>query len=214
MNYNDFRKKFQSLPIFTSKDVVRLQPDKQAVRNQINRWQAKGLLIQLKRGLYAFDEIDRKVDLNLHFIANNLYAPSYISLESALNFYGLIPEKAVDLTSVTTKKTAIFKNKLGVFIYQHIKPNALRGFRQVKDNSGYTFFIAEPEKAIVDFFYLNLSRFKPKDRDIFEVSYRFQNIEGLKVLKILEYANLFNNLKLLKVCQNFCRFIKKEAKND
>jgi predicted transcriptional regulator of viral defense system len=211
MNYTDFRNKFQHLPIIASKDVVRLEKGKQAMRNQFNRWQNKGLLIQLKRGLYALNENDRKVGLNFHSIANNLYAPSYISLETALNFYGLIPERTVDLTSVTTKKTAIFKNKLGTFIYQHIKPGVFRGFKEVKDNSGYSFFIAEPEKAVVDFLYLNLSKFKTEDQDIFEISYRFQNVEGLKALRILEQADLFNNSKLVKVCQNFCKFIKEGA---
>lgn len=68
-----------------------------------------------------------------------------------MNFYGLIPEGVADMTAVTTRKTMRFENTLGRFIYQHIKPAAFRGFRTMGSGPN-AFFMAEPEKAVVDFY--------------------------------------------------------------
>ncbi len=215
MDYNTFKKEFIRLPVIRTGDILASEREKRAGRqalfNQIARWQKKGLIVKLRRGVYVLNENDRKIDPEKPFIANQLYTPSYVSLEYALSFYELIPEMVSDVTSITTKKTASFENKLGKFIYQHIRPRAFRGFKLAKVASGASYFLAEPEKAIVDFIYLNLHLFKPGDRDIFEQSYRFQNLEILKLKKIKEMARLFDNHKLLKVMQTFCEFARAQG---
>ena len=135
--------------------------------------------------------------------------PSYVSLEYALNFYGLIPEHVLDVTSVTSRKTARFVNELGTFIYQHIKVNAFRGFKAIRDDYKLTYFIAEPEKAVIDFLYLNLDKIKESDKDIFEESFRFQNVETLSQEKIICLSKLFGNDKLITISRLFCEFIRK-----
>ena len=100
---------------------------------------------------------------------------------------------------------------LGTFIYQHIRPQAFRGVKAVKDECGLTFFIAEPEKAVVDFLYLNLKKIPAGSKDIFKESFRFQNLDSLKTRRIIQLAELFNNYKLMKVVMNFCEFAKKEG---
>ncbi len=210
MNYTQFKNKFQELPIIASKDVLRMAKDGQAIRNQLNRWHKKGLIIKLKRGTYLFNKTDRKTNPSLIFVANQLYAPSYVSLEFALNHYDLIPEKVVDVTSVSTRKTMRIKNELGVFIYQHIKPDAFRGFRLVRDERGMPLLLAEPEKAVVDFLYLNLNKFKVNAEEQFSSSYRFQNVDKLKQKRLLELAKVFHKSGLLRVTQSFCNFIKKQ----
>lgn len=212
MDYLGFKNKFQNIPIILSKDVVRLQKDSQNIRNQLNRWQSKGLIIKLKRGMYLLNKNDRKVSPSKHFIANQLYQPSYVSLEYALSFYGLIPERVSDVTSITTKKTNHFRNKLGVFIYQHIKPEAFKGFNILKEENGLSSFIAEPEKAIIDFLYLNLRKFRLDVKEILRSSYRFQNLEGLRQKKITDLAKAFNNHRLMEIARYFCEFIREEAK--
>lgn len=212
MNYTEFKNNFQHLPVIFSKDILMLlKEDRQAILNQLNRWQDKGLIVKLRRGGYLLNKNDRKINPSRQFIANQLYGPSYISLEYALNLYGLIPERVIDLTSVTTKKTMRFKNELGEFIYQHIKPAAFRGFKIVKDESLLSYFIAEPEKAVVDFLYLNLKEIPANSKDIFQESFRFQNVAGLKSERIIKSARLFNSRKLMKVAKNFCEFVKKEG---
>lgn len=212
MNYAGFKNKFKDMPVIFSRDLSgRAAKEAQLMRNQLNRWREKGLIIKLKRGAYILNELDRKISLSSQFIANQLYGPSYVSLEFALNLYGLIPERVSDITSVTTKKTMVIKNDLGVFIYQHIKPDAFRGFKALKEDSGTTVFIAEPEKAVVDFLYLNLNNMPVDNTAIFRDSYRFQNLEQLKAAKIMELSKLFNNSKLMKVARNFSEFIKEKA---
>ena len=212
MNYNHFKNKMQKLPVIFSRDAAGLEKDSQAMRNQLSRWRQRGLLIKLKRSLYLLNASDRKINPSKQFIANQLYSPSYVSLEYALNFYGLIPERVYDITSITTKKTTRFRNELGFFTYQHIKTEAFRGFIVAKDESNLPFFIAEPEKAVVDFLYLNLHKSNLVDKDIFEISYRFQNVEGLKPERISQLAILFHNAKLTKLSRIFCDFTKRKKR--
>lgn len=211
MNYITFKKTFGKLPIIQTRDILSLRKkDRQVVFNQLGRWQAKGLIIKLKRGIYMLNEDNRKIDPDKSFIANQLYTPSYVSLEYALSFHGLIPEAVFGITSVTTKKTVFFENILGKFSYQHIKPSAFRGFKISKTAWGGSYFLADPEKAIVDFIYLNLHLFKLGDKDIFKESYRLQNTEILKIKKLKEMASFFENSKLTKVIGSFCDFVKGE----
>lgn len=212
MNYTQFKNKLQEQPLIASKDVLRMDKHPQAMRNQLNRWQKKGLILKLKRGIYLFNKNDRKTNPSLIFVANQLYAPSYVSLEFALNYYDLIPERVVDVTSVSTKKTVRFKNELGVFIYQHIKPEAFKGFKLTKDERGLPLLLADPEKAVVDFLYLNLNRFKANPEEQFSLSYRFQNTEMLKQRRLLELAGAFKNQKLINLIKDFCKFMRNEAK--
>jgi len=210
MNFTEFKEKFQEMPFVSARMVMTFERDSQAMRNQLTRWQKKGLIIQLKRGIYALNKRDRKVNPSRIFLANQLLWPSYASLESALGYYSLIPEAVADITSVSTKKTSCFTNSIGRFIYQRVKPDAFRGYRSYKDEAGLECLIAEPEKAVVDFLYLNLRKFKAEAKAVFKESYRFQNMEGLKPKKIISWARLFKNSRLEAVAGEFCAFIKEE----
>ena len=209
MNYAEFKFKLQKMPLIVNQDLLGMAKDKQVMRNQLNRWHKKGLIIQLKRGMYQLNETDRKINPSLAFIANQLYGPSYISLEYALQMYDLIPEAVWTVTSVTTKKTMKIKNERGNFNYRHIKPQAFRGFKGVKDSAGFTYFIAEPAKAVVDFLYLRLDEILDSDKEVFEDSFRFQNLESVKAVRLRKLAALFDSKKLKKVVENFCDFLKK-----
>ena len=212
MDFAQFKHQCQNRLIILSRDIIHLVKDPQTLRNQLSRWQRKGLLIGLRKGMYLLNVQDRKTDVDPSVMANLLYEPSYISLEYALNFYGLIPERVMDFTSVTTRKTMRFKNECGHFIYQHIKPGAFRGFKKM--GKGWnSFFMAEPEKAVVDFLYLNLSQFKENTREILAQSYRFQNIEELNAKRLMELGKLFENKKLMRVLKEFVRWVK-EANSD
>jgi len=197
MRYSLFRQKYQDLPLIVTKDIT--MSNKQILFNQLKRWQGKGLVIKLKRGVYLLNKDDCKVNPSRQYIAKELYAPSYISLEYALSFYGLIPERIPQVTSVTTKKTTEFQNELGVFSYQRIKPQVFRAYRMVKDENGLEYFMAEPEKAVLDFIYLNLRKFDIMDKDIFKESYRFQNTETLNGYRMMELSKLYKSEKLTQL---------------
>jgi predicted transcriptional regulator of viral defense system len=91
--------------------------------------------------------------------ANKIYKPSYISLQYALAFYGMIPETVVQLTCVTSLKTASFENGWGQFVYQNLKPSLFFGYApypiEHPSANGQYFLMATPEKALLDFLYLN-----------------------------------------------------------
>ncbi|MDR3243913.1 MAG: hypothetical protein LBT79_04110 [Elusimicrobiota bacterium] len=209
MNFNDFKQEFSHLPIINSMDIVK-RGNFQTMFNQINNWQKKGLLIQLRRGLYLLNQNDRKITATNYFLSNQIYSPSYISLESALSLYEIIPETPSVITAVSSKKTKLIKNEAGIFSYQHIKQSAYRGFIEQKDINNFNCFIAQPEKAVLDFIYFNLARFKTDDIDIFETSYRFQNLDSLNINKLKNYLTFFDNQKLNAVVKNLCDIIKKE----
>lgn len=209
MVFNVFKRMYQNQPFILSRDLTAEGKDPQALRNQLTRWQKKGLIVALRKGVYLLNTSDRRVNVDPAMIANILYTPSYLSLEYALSSYGLIPERVRGLTSVTTLKTKRFQNEMGTFIYQHIKPEAFRGFQKMGASNGY--FMAEPEKAVADFLYFNLSRFRGNPREVLEHSYRFQNIEEINPLKLMAYGKLFKTKKLNRVVKALCAWIK-EAK--
>ena len=145
MDYTTFKNRFSGLPVILSKDVTeRMGGEKsrsasggrQELRNQLSRWQKRGLIVKLKKGMYLLNENDRKVNPSKLFVANQIYTPSCVSLEYALGFYGLIPERVVEVTSITTKKTLRITNPVGRFSYQHVTTSAFRGFKITKDENG------------------------------------------------------------------------------
>lgn len=209
MTYREFRKKVDKLPVIPISQLSFLEKNKQVLRNQAFRWEKQGLILRLRKGLFVLNENDRKINPSKVFIANQLYASSYISTEYALGFYNLIPEKVADVTSVTSRKTYKFTNVFGVFVYQHISPKAFKGFIILKDENNYPFFIAYPEKAIVDYIYLNLSAFNKNDIKVFSDSLRLQNLEQLNKHKLMIFTDDFNNEKLKKIITNLCKVIRK-----
>jgi predicted transcriptional regulator of viral defense system len=211
MKFNEFKRKIKQLPVFSSSDAVRLSVNRQAMRNQLNRWRTRGLIIELKRGFYAFSPDEQASTVSPWYVAGRLYSPSYVSLETALGFYGLIPERVTTVTSISTKKTKKFINPLGAFIYQHLKPSCFRGFK-AREEEGLSYFIAEPEKAVVDFLYLNLDKFKKQPIETLVDSYRFQNVDSLKSGKIRMFCRLFANKSLTDVCDKLCNLIKQEQR--
>lgn len=210
MTYTKFKNIFGEFPLISTSHIFNVATKPQSLRRQMNRWQKKGMIFKLKRGLYIFNERDRKIHPSRIFLANSLYSPSYVSTEYALGYYDLIPEKVEDVTSITTKKTAKFTNAFGAFLYQHLKTNLFFGFTEIEDENGLPVFIAEPEKAMLDFIYLNFRYFKDKGKDIFNLSYRFQNLEILKKRKLMDFAKKYRNKGIVDVVSNLLDFMKKE----
>jgi len=151
MNYLTFRKQMFDLGCFSVHQVYAWQPNFD--RNNFMHWIKRGLLIRLRQGYYAFPEYLSKPDFTLYF-ANRMYRPSYVSLHSALAFYGMIPEAVVQITSVTTLKTANFKNAFGEFSYKSIRDELMFGYDLKPIADGRTLQLAKPEKALLDLLYL------------------------------------------------------------
>lgn len=106
-------------------------------------------LIHLRRGLYLLSEKTRRHPLNLFSLAQKIYGPSYISMESALSYHGWIPESVPTIISVSSKRSRNFDTPVGRFEFRHVSSDPLlAGVRNI--NEGGTFFLATPWKAIAD----------------------------------------------------------------
>ena len=125
MTFLEFKNQLFDLACFNIYQVYAWQSDFD--RNSLTRWVKKGYLIRLRQGYFAFSEYKSKPDYFLYF-ANRIYRPSYISLHTALSFYGMIPEAVVQITSVTTLKTASFVNDFGEYSYKNVKENLMFGY--------------------------------------------------------------------------------------
>lgn len=202
MKFKEFKDKVRDLPLFGGDIAKLLSADPQALRNQLLRWKKQGLIVMLKKGLYALSQSERAIRISKELVADSLYKPSYISLETALSRYKMIPEKIIPVTSVTSRKTKTFQNGEGLFIYRHLKKNAFFGFKLLHDDSGFPYFMAEPEKALLDYLYLNLGSIEADDKDYYRKSLRLQNRSILNRKKIISYAGRYGTKKLMDVLEH------------
>jgi predicted transcriptional regulator of viral defense system len=114
-------------------------------KDKIARLAQSGALTRLKKGLYI-----QKGNFSRELIANRLYGPSYVSLEAALSYYGIIPERVYMVRSMTVKRAKRYDTPYGRFEYVHAKPSYFSlGIRQ-QTTGGVSFLIASPEKALCD----------------------------------------------------------------
>ncbi len=151
MNWNHFRQEMFDLGCFSIHEIYAWDPGFD--RNNFVRWTQKGYLVRLRRGIYAFADYKGMPEMATYF-ASRMYRPSYISLHSALSFYGLIPESVVQLTSVTSLKTAVFKNDFGEYSYKSVRKDLMFGYEPRRLANGRTTAYATLEKALLDLLYL------------------------------------------------------------
>lgn len=198
-----FKEQLKDYVAFSLRDIRKI--DAGFDLRRLNEWQAKGYIKMIRRGYYSFStaEINEFV---LFTMANKIYAPSYISLAMALSYYHLIPESVYGITSVATRKTNHFQTDYGEFIYRHIKPQLMFGYKLV-GYKGQTFKIAEVEKAILDYFYLNPHLNTQDDFDGLRFNGEEFNRQADKD-RIRNYLSAFGNKSLNKRVDNFLKYIK------
>ena len=151
MRYQELYSNFRQTPVFSLNDIRNI--DHNFYRPRLNEWQEKGYIRKIIRGYYSFPE-NMQSESSLFEIANRIYSPSYVSCETALAYYGLIPEGVYQMTSVTTLKSYLFRTAAGSFRYRSIDPRLFFGYEPVRKN-GDIFKIALPEKAVLDLLHYN-----------------------------------------------------------
>lgn len=158
MTFNELKNQAKDYPLFRLEDVFKWFPKvkRSTTLNQLNFWLKKGYLEKIRRGVYKLSDFGIN---DVFVLANFIYPPSYISLESALNYYSIIPDVPFGNTSVAIKKTKEFKTKnYGVFYYSHLKPDLFFGYKTILVKKNYSYNIALPEKALFDFLYLRAKK--------------------------------------------------------
>ena len=192
ISYLAFRERFIKYGCFSTNQVKVWQNDFET--NNFTRWCQKKLLIRLRRGWYAFPECLQIPDF-ARYIAGRIYKPSYISLHTALSFYGMIPEGVVSVNSVSTLKTLSFSNDFGDYTYQSIKPSLFFGFELKKMNDGRSIPFATPEKALLDLLYLYPIYKTEEDMAELRLDEDFMR-EDLNTGRLYEYLAKFDNKAL------------------
>lgn len=159
----------------------------------ISRNARSGLFVKLRSNAYTLKDSH----VPAYVVANKLYQPSYVSLETALAHYGLIPETVYATTSVTPKPTREFTTPRGTFTYQRIKRSAFTGYRAQRIENQVV-LLAEPEKALVDYLYfVDLRKVSLNDR------LRLRKIDRSRVAK---HAALFGRPSLMQLIRRVYAF--------
>ena len=138
-----------NIPVTTSA-IASLFPELKAGNQKVRNLEADGSLIRLKRGLYVVSPKISRVSLSTELIANHLYAPSYVSMHTALRYYGMIPEAVYVTQSMTVKHSRNFDTPIGRFEYQMISRDAFPVGITYINKQEYAFLMATPEKALCD----------------------------------------------------------------
>lgn len=192
MKFAAARSQLSVLPVFSLQDLRILEP---GFRQQyLSLWHAGGKVVKVARGYYLFadDEVDES---RMMAAANRIYSPSYISLQSALSIYGLIPETVAAVTSVSTRKTRRIETPFGRLLYRTIKPAAYSGYEVIRSNS-FAYMIACPNKAIVDLLYLEPSIRTMEDIEEIRIDHQ-RALELLSRERLMHYAALFGSRTLI-----------------
>ena len=194
MRYRDLLAKTKDTILIKSTDLALMTDNLPYLRRQLSEWTKKEYLIKLKKGFYIPNDSDLIKQIPIFFLSNQLYQPSYISLESALSWYGLIPEKSQTTTAISTKKTTQFQTPIGNFYYHSIKSSGFLGYVQITIKN-YKVLIAEPEKALLDLIYLKAPRVDDQFLAWFD-QLRLDSSQGFDWTKLNKYANHFGSSQI------------------
>lgn len=182
--FEGFVEQFAAKELITSPDIELLGNTSSV---QLSRWVKEGKLLKLKKGFYLLSETYRKKPLAHCYFANQLVWPSYLGLEKALEYWGMIPERVHTWTSVTTKRPQSLETEIGVFSYRHIKSELFWGY--IEEDGG---LISIAEKSLLDVFYFHPG---PITKN-FISELRLQNIELIDLEKLTNFSIKFDSEKI------------------
>lgn len=193
-------------PVFETGLILAGVSNPDSVRQQLSRWVRAGQLYQLRRGVYALAPPFQKTKPHPFRLANQLVRNSYVSLQSALAHYNLIPEFTPVTTSVTSSRPASWDTPLGSFTFRHIKIDLFYGYERVQVAPQQFAFVASPEKALLDLVHLT----PYADHTSYLQELRLQNLEQLDLEKLCHFAAQSRHPKLERAAHFIVERAKKE----
>lgn len=201
MQYIELRNELKDFTVFSTKDIIKIDTGFHSQR--LSEWQSKNYIQKITKDNYIFADLEISEPV-LFLIANKIYSSSYISFEIALAFYNLIPEGVYSITSATSLKTKAFNTTIGKFTYRHIKPELIFGYKLVKHQNQF-YKIAEIEKALLDYFYLN--SYLKSENEFFEMRINTKEFnESIDTKKFQQYLELFKNRSLENRIKKFLKY--------
>lgn len=203
MRFREFEARIRELPAFNLNDARKIDPGFH--RQQLNYWHNHGFIKPLAGGYYVL--ADRVIDEKyLFMVANKICDPSYVSLESALAYYEVIPETVFGVTSISSRKTKQYKSTWGVFSYRSIKPQYMIGYQVIENRPRNKFKIASLEKALLDFLYLNPTTYSTEDFEGLRWN-RTQLRSLLDRSLLVKYVNIFDKRALESRVHQFMEYL-------
>ena len=199
--YIEFKNHFDKRPLISLVEIQKAFP--KLDKRRLTEWNKKGYIENVKRGFYRFT--DQPINQGkIYFIANKIYQPSYISLESALIYYQIIPEAVFSVTSISSLNTTKLNSSVGTLTYNHLKENLFFGYELIELN-GLTIAFASPEKAILDYLYLHSNLISIED---FEgLRWNKQTIKSFDIQRFSDYLQLFNSNSVSRRFQLLLKYI-------
>lgn len=168
-------------PLFETGLLLAGDVDANDVRRQLSRWVRSGRIQKLRRGLYTLVPPYQTVIPHPFVVANALLPGSYVSLQSALAFHGLIPEYAPRTLSITTQRPSSWK---GGYQFHHLADQLFFGYEFVEVAERQDAFVATPEKALLDLAHLTSGSDTPE----YLAGLRLQNLDHLDLSRLQEFV--------------------------
>ena len=192
MRFLDFQNQFNHLPAFNLNDIRKVEPGFH--RQQLQDWLDRGYIQPFVAEYYFLSDAQIN-EQRLFMLANRIYEPSYISRESALAHYQIIPESVLSVTSMSSRKTQQYECTWGRFTYNTIKPDLMFGYQVISQGENNQFKIARKEKAILDYLYRNNQIQSPADYE--DLRWNKAELIGLASNTLFKtYLEIFQNRAL------------------
>jgi len=183
-------------------------------RDIVSRLVRECKIVRIKKGLYCFAENYRKSPISRGYLSNLIYGPSYVSLDYALSYYGLIPEAVYSITSVTMRRSCRFNNLFGLFIYQKTPESKYScGITLTTEGIDTSYLIASPEKALVDKIWFD-KRFSGRNKSEFrnyiytDLRIEVEDLIKLDLSELYKISNSYNSL----IVSNLFEFVVEEKR--
>jgi len=201
MNFVHFKNSLRDFPIFSIADIRAAHGGFD--RRRLSEWQKKGYIKKIVKCYYLFSDVDMNED-TLSAIANKIYKPSYISFETAMSHYRLIPESIYMITSASTKRTSLFETHVARFSYRTIKPALFFGYSLLPGGIKMAFM----EKAILDYFYINPAVQTNDDFASLRIN-REEMLSRVNKERLADYMRRFSQKRLSKRMEHFLEWLER-----
>jgi predicted transcriptional regulator of viral defense system len=206
MEFNELVEIIGSELVFETGLLLSGDANTKEIRRQLSRWKRAGKIYQLRRGLYCLAPPFQKVTPHPFLVANRMVPASYVSLQSALAYFGMIPEYVPITTSVTTGRPAHWETPLGNFDFRHVQVDFFYGYHMTDLSEKQQAFIARPEKALLDLIYLQAG----SDSLEYLVELRLGNLNRLDWEALERLARRIEKPKLTRAVELICQLAGEE----
>ena len=196
--------------VISGQDLATLLPEGDNKRKAlIKRAVASGDLVRIRRGLYCLAPMYQKTHLGPYSLAQHIYGPSYISLESALRWHNWIPEAIYSYTSVSFKNSKDFNTPTGLFSYRRVPQKTFyAGVSRQTDDNGGVILIASPLKALADYVYVHNCDWAGLEPVVESLRVEMDELECLTSAEFDVITGNYNSRRV----QHFCKGLRKGLK--